>query len=164
MTDHRHSDIVQLAAFLIGEEEYVVDILRVREIIRPLRITPVRRGPKFIEGVISLRGIVIPVVDMRRRFSLPPADMPHRKIVILSIDARTVGLIVDRVTEVVRVPKGSIQPAPGILEGERAPFFMGVCAYQSRQLILLNVKNVIASDEVVTPESPDSILEPSGLL
>ena len=65
-------EITQLTAFKVGDEEYVVDILRIREIIRPLPVTPVRRGPRFVEGVISLRGSVIPVVDMRRRFGLPP--------------------------------------------------------------------------------------------
>src|SRR5690242_10348609 len=99
---HRE-EVVQLAAFVVGNEEYVVDILRVREIIRPQAITPVRRGPKFVEGVLNLRGEVIPVVDMRRRFGIPEADLPHRKVVIVWVEGRTVGLIVDSVTEVVRV-------------------------------------------------------------
>jgi len=162
MTVPRQSDIVQLTAFYVGDEEYVVDILRVREIIRPLPITAVRKGPRFVEGVINLRGVVVPVIDLRRRFGLPALDLPHRKIVVLEVESRTVGLIVDRVTDVVRVPRRSIQPAPGMLEGGRAPFFLGVCAHQSRQLILLNVKSVIASDEEVVPESPERILGSQG--
>jgi purine-binding chemotaxis protein CheW len=147
-------EIVQLTAFNVGNEEYVVDILRVREIIRPLPITPVRRGPKFVEGVINLRGAVIPVVDMRRRFDLPAADSPNRKIIILAIDRRTVGLIVDQVTEVVRVRRSAIRPAPGLLDDGSAPYFLGVCQHQNRLLILLNVKHVMASEEVITPPDP----------
>ncbi len=160
MTANSRGEIVQLAAFMIGDEEYVVDILRVREIIRPLPVTPVRRGPRFVEGVINLRGNIIPIVDMRRRFGLPEVELPHRKIMILTVEGRTVGLVVDRVTEVVRVPKRSIQPAPLLLGDGRAPFFLGVCSFQSRELILLNVKTIIATEEEVIPTSPDSIIDP----
>ena len=153
MSRERDDSIVQLAAFLVGDEEYVVDILRVREIIRPIKITPVRRGPKFVEGVINLRGAVIPVVDLRRRFGLSDGHQAHRKIVIVSVDRRTLGLLVDRVTEVVRVPRSTIRPAPGLLESGRAPYFLGVCHHKGRTLILLNVQNVIASDEEIDPPS-----------
>ena len=117
-------DIVQLTAFKVGGEEYVVDILRIREIIKPLPITPVRRGPRFVEGVISLRGAIIPVVDMRRRFGVKPsADEELReRVIILVIDSRVVGLMVDKVTEVVRVPRTQIRPAPGLLADDQAPF------------------------------------------
>ena len=158
MTDRREQEgLAQLTAFRVGDEEYVVDIMRVREIIRPMQVTPVRRGPKFVDGVINLRGIVIPVLDMRRRFGLPEAKLPHRKIIILSVEDRTVGLGVDRVTEVVRVPRSAIQPAPGLFEG-RAPFFLGVCEHMGRELILLNVRNVIGSEDDIEPPSTNDIL------
>lgn len=147
--DRREDSIVQLAAFRVGGEEYVVDIMRVREIIRPMAITPVRKGPRFVEGVISLRGAVIPIVDLRRRFDLPDAESPLRKIVIVMIEGRTVGLMVDSVTEVVRVSRSAIRAAPGLLEADRAPFFLGVCEYRGRTLVLLNVKKVISTDEPI---------------
>ena len=84
--DRRDDGLVQLAAFRVGDEEYVIDIMRVREIIRPLPITSVRKGPKFVEGVINLRGAVIPIIDLRRRFDLPAEECPHRRIVIVMID------------------------------------------------------------------------------
>ncbi len=143
------NEVVQLAAFKVGEEEYVVDIMRVREIIRPVPVTPVRKGPRFVEGVINLRGTVIPVIDLRRRFDLPVVDSAERRIMIMSIEGRTIGVIVDAVTEVVRVPRGQIRPAPGLLEQDRAPFFLGVCQHRGRTLVLLNVKNVVASDEAI---------------
>lgn len=144
-------EITQLTAFKVGDEEYVVDILRIREIIRPLPVTPVRRGPRFVEGVISLRGSVIPVVDMRNRFGLGPleTDSSKRRVIILVIDGRVLGLIVDAVTEVVRVPRTSIRPAPGFLDADRAPYFMGVCYHKERILILLNVRNVVESEEAI---------------
>ena len=153
-------EITQLTAFKVGDEEYVVDILRIREIIRPLPVTPVRRGPRFVEGVISLRGSVIPVVDMRRRFGLPPleSDSSKRRVIILVIDGRVLGLIVDAVTEVVRVPKSSIRPAPGFLDADRAPYFMGVCHHKQRILILLNVRNVVESDEDIDVMTPGQVM------
>lgn len=155
----RKDEIVQLAAFRVGGEEYVVDIRRVREIIRPVPITRVRKGPKFVEGVISLRGSVIPIVDLRRRFDLPAEESPDRKIMIMAIEGRALGLIVDAVTEVVRVPRGDIRPAPGLLEGDQAPYFLGVCHYHSRTLVLLNVKNIITSDEAIRVPTPDEVLQ-----
>ena len=105
------TDIVQLTAFMVGDEEYVVDIQRVREIIRPTKITPVRRGPKFVEGVINLRGLVIPIIDLRRRFGVSVSPSSKERILIMSIGERVTGLVVDRVTEVVRVSRQSIRRA-----------------------------------------------------
>jgi purine-binding chemotaxis protein CheW len=153
--------IVQLAAFRVGGEEYVVDIMRVREIIRPQVLTPVRKGPRFVEGVLNLRGAVIPVVDLRRRFDLPPSEAPGRKIVILAVQARIIGLMVDNVTEVVRVPKSSIRPAPGLLDPRAAPFFLGVCHHKGRTLVLLNIRNVVAHDGPIPTPNPNPV-EPAA--
>lgn len=156
----RDVDIAQLTAFRVGSEEYVVDIMRVREILRPMPITRVRKGPRYLEGVINLRGSVIPIIDLRRRFDLPCEQSAHTKIIILSVDGRVVGLVVDSVTDVVRVPRSSIRPAPGLLEADRAPYFMGVVTYRGRTLILLNVKNVVGSDEPLEPPSADELSRP----
>ncbi|MBI3179200.1 MAG: chemotaxis protein CheW, partial [Deltaproteobacteria bacterium] len=153
-------ETVQLAAFAVGEEEYVVDIMRVREILRPVPVTPVRRGPQFVEGVINLRGTVIPVVDLRRRFDLKADDHPRRRILIVSIDGRLVGLVVDRVTEVVRTPRSAIRTAPALVGPERAPYFLGICPHKGRTLILLNVKAVVASDEAISTPSAADLIEP----
>ena len=143
-------DIVQMAVFTLGAEEYVVDIMRVREIVRPLPITPIRKGPKFIEGVVNLRGTVIPIVDLRRRFDLPAEDHDGRRIIILAVEGRTIGLIVDGVTDVLRVRRGDIRPASGLLAGDRAPYFHGVYHTEGRTFVLLNVKTVVSTDEVIS--------------
>ncbi|MFC1611754.1 chemotaxis protein CheW [Myxococcota bacterium] len=159
MMSVRDDDIVQLAAFRVGTDEYVVDIKRVREIIRPMPITPVRKGPRFVEGVISLRGSVIPIIDLRRRFDLVEEDAPGRRIIIMTIDGRWLGLMVDSVTEVIRVPKSTIRPASGLLESGRAPYFLGVCHYKDRTLVLLNVKNIVATDEAIDVSSAAALHE-----
>jgi purine-binding chemotaxis protein CheW len=160
----QQDNIVQLTAFKVGDEEYVVDIWRIREIIRPQSITPVRRGPRFCEGVISLRGSVIPVVDMRNRFGLPPleAESSKRRVIILVIDGRVLGLIVDAVTEVVRLPRSLIRPAPGLLDDAKAPYFMGVCNYRERLLILLNVRSIVESDEDIDMMNADELMLAEG--
>ena len=142
-------EVVQLTAFRVGQEEYVVDIMRVREIIRPVPITRVRKGPTFVEGVINLRGEVIPIIDLRRRFDLPAEETPSRKIIILTVEGRVLGLVVDAVTEVVRVPRNAIRVAPGLFDDHQAPYFLGVCHYKNRTLLLLNVKSVVATDESI---------------
>jgi purine-binding chemotaxis protein CheW len=142
-------DVVQLTAFRVGTEEYVLDIMRVREILRPLPVTKVRKGPRFVEGVINLRGEVIPIIDLRRRFDLPADDHAGRKIIIVMVEGRTLGLIVDAVTEVARVPRNNIRPAPEVFSDETAPYFLGVCEHKGRTLLLLNLKAVLGTDEQI---------------
>jgi purine-binding chemotaxis protein CheW len=119
---------VELCTFRIGEEDYAVDIQRVREIINPLPVTPVPRAPGFIEGVIRLRSEVIPVVSVRKRFGLP-ATTPTRKsrFLVVRIGGRRIALVVDEVTEVVRLARGEIRPAPEFPDATGPRFFMGVC-------------------------------------
>lgn len=151
MSPKAASHIVQLAAFRVGTEEYVVDVMRVREIIRDEHIVPVHKGPKFVKGVLNLRGVVVPVVDMHRRFGIAQPSAPRRKILILQVDSRVLGIVVDAVTEVVRVPKSSIMPAPEWMGESQAPYFSGICHYKGRNLILLNIKNVLSTDDPITP-------------
>jgi purine-binding chemotaxis protein CheW len=119
---------VELCTFRIAGEDYAVDIMRVREIINPLPVTPVPRAPPFIEGVIRLRSEVIPVVDVRKRFRLPPTA-PTRKtrFLVVRIGGRRVALVVDEVTEVVRLARGEIRAAPSFSDDGAPRFFLGVC-------------------------------------
>jgi len=148
---------VQLCTFRIGGEDYAVDIMRVREIIQPLPVTPVPRAPAFVEGVVRLRGEVIPVVDVRKRFGLP-ATPPTRKskYLIVTVAGRRLGLMVDEVCEVLRLARAEIRPTPDLV-GLRGPrFFLGVCGGEaaqgpagrrgggaSRLRLLLNVKALL---------------------
>ena len=152
--------IVQLAAFRVGREEYAVDVMRVREIIREEFIVPLHQGPKHVKGVLNLRGAVVPVVDMHSRFALTSPMVPRRKILILQVDTKILGLIVDAVTEVARVPKSSVMASPEWLGETQAPYFSGICHYKGRNLILLNIKNVVATQGPITPLLAELALAP----
>jgi len=109
---------VQLACFRVGSELYALDIMRIKEIIRPQKLTPVPKAPSFIEGVINLRGSVIPVADMRKRFDLPiDEDTRKNRIVICSLAKRNIGLLVDEVKEVKRFTRKDIAPSPQFIQG-----------------------------------------------
>ena len=139
--------LAQLCAFRLGGEDYAIDIMRVREIIHPLPITPVPRAPAFVEGVIRLRGDVIPVVDVRKRLALPVTAATRRtRFLVVTVARRRVALVVDEVREVLRLPRSEIRPAPslGVAAGPR--FFLGVCGGErvdSPLRLLLNVKALL---------------------
>lgn len=147
MTDGR-PEIVQLATFTVGGERYALDIMRIKEIVNPLRITPVPRAPAFIEGVVELRGAILPVVDLRKRFDLE-ATPPTRstKFMIVGIDGRIVGLVVDGVGEVLRIPRSDLRPTPAMIAQETASCFTGCCHHDGRIIMLLDIDRILSSQE-----------------
>ncbi len=150
---------VQLLVFGLADEEYVVDIMRVNEIIRPEVVTRVRKAPEYVRGVIELRDQIVPILDLRRRLQLEPRgsdELPF--VIIVTVEGTTVGIEVDRVVEVVRVGRSAIKAAPGLThEGDSAPFFLGVCPWKDRLLMLLNIKRLVLSRDQVTPEAWASV-------
>ena len=146
--------LAQLCTFRVGGEDYAIDIMRVREIIPPLPVTPVPRSPPFMEGVVRLRGDVIPILDVRRRLGLPvPPATRKTKYLIVNVAGRRLGLIVDEVTEVVRLPRGEIRAAPALVDSGGPRFFLGVCGGEGgaaggrrgagRLRLLLNVRALL---------------------
>ncbi len=119
--------VVELFAFRVGSEEYVVDLHRVREVVAPLPVRRMPRIPPYLEGVVDLRGEVVPVVDVRRRFGLT-AGTPTRKtkLLLVQVAGMPLGLVVDAVTEVVRVPRAAIRPAPALARRAAPRLFLGV--------------------------------------
>jgi purine-binding chemotaxis protein CheW len=150
----RAVELVQMVAFSVGEGEYAVDIMRIKEIINPVKITAVPKAPQFIEGVIELRGAILPVVDMRRRFDLPTAP-PTRatKFLIVAIEMAgrrmIVALIVDGVSEPVRVERSELRAAPALAQGSTS-YFTGVVHHQDRILMILDLDALLSSTEKVT--------------
>lgn len=143
---------IQVVAFRIGEEEFSIPILAVQEIIRMVEITRLPNVPDFVEGVINLRGKVIPVVDLRKRFGLPGKERDGgSRIVIVSLDGEdgdgTVGLIVDSVSEVLRLDIEAIEPLSGIGTGIGVEYIDGVGKVGERLIILLNIHKILTSEE-----------------
>jgi purine-binding chemotaxis protein CheW len=133
--------------FRLGEEEYALDILAVREINRMMDITRVPRAPDFIEGVVNLRGNVIPVIDLRKRFGLPPRERDKAtRIIVTEVGARVVGFVVDTVKEVLRIRSDTVEP-PGEIAGIDAEYIKGVGKIEDRLLILLDVERVLTRRE-----------------
>ena len=138
----------QLVVFDLNEEAYGVDIGAVREIIRMQEITRVPRAPRFIEGVINLRGKVIPVVDLRTRFSMPAGERTDQhRIVVVDVVGQDIGMVVDAVTEVSRVSEGSIEPPSAVITTDDSDYLTGIVKTDQKLIILLDIAKVISADE-----------------
>ena len=138
----------QLVVFDLASEAYGVDIGAVREIIRMQDITKVPRTPEFVEGVINLRGKVIPVVDLRKRFMLPVAEQnDDNRIVVVDIGGQDIGVVVDAVTEVLRILSDSVEPPSSVITTTDSDYLMGICKLESRMIILLDLERVLSDDE-----------------
>lgn len=141
--------LIQLVTFSIGEEEFGVNILQVQEIIRTMEITNVPRAPEFVEGVINLRGKVIPIVDMRSRFGLESKEHDkYTRIIVIEIDMIIVGFVVDAVSEVLRIPANSVQPPPPVVAGMDSEYIDGVGKLDDRLLILLDLDSLLDNEEM----------------
>ena len=142
-------ELFQLVTFSIGEEEFGVDILKVQEIIRTMEITKVPRAEKFVEGVINLRGKVIPIIDLRRRFGLvsKPHDK-HTRIIVIEISNMIVGFVVDSVSEVLRIPASTVEPPPPVVAGVESEYIAGVGKLQDRLLILLDLDKLLSGNDL----------------
>ncbi len=132
---------LEMLAFQLGSEEYAVPVELVREVLTPREVTPVPNTPDYILGVCSLRGAVLPVIDLHRRLGLPPAEGDERsRIIVVSPGQEDrVGLFVDRVRGVVRFPASAVRPAPETVE-QGAEFLLGIARRDDRLLILLDAE------------------------
>lgn len=131
---------LQLVTFGLGDEEFAVDILAVQEINRMMPLTRVPSSPPEVEGVINLRGKIIPVVDLRRRFGLEATKLSEQsRIVVVEVHTRVIGFIVDRVSEVLRISSKIVEPAPSMSCSVDSDFIAGVGKLPDRLLILLDL-------------------------
>ena len=147
--DRRDDDLLQLVTFSIGSEEFGVDILKVIEIIRTMEITKVPKAPAFVEGVINLRGLVIPIIDLRRRFGLAEkAGDSDTRIIVIEINGMSVGFVVDSVSEVLRIPANTVEPAPPVVAGVDSDYISGVGKLEDRLLILLDLDTLLSADDL----------------
>jgi purine-binding chemotaxis protein CheW len=138
----------QLVVFQLGAELYGVEISRVHEIIRQQAVTRVPRSPDFVEGVINLRGKVISVINLRRRFGLPAAEHTRAsRIVVVDINEQVIGMVVDGVSEVLRVNGAIIEPPSPAVAGIDSEYLQGIAKLPERLVILLDLDRVLTRDE-----------------
>ncbi|RME33823.1 MAG: chemotaxis protein CheW [Deltaproteobacteria bacterium] len=136
-------------SFFIGREQYAVDIEQVKEIIKPREVTEVPRTPDFLPGIISLRGIIVPVIDLARRLRLGETQQSDRtRIIVCELGDRIAGLLVDTIAQVVDVSEHQVEPPPAVLTGLDRDMVEGVGRIQGRMVVLLNVEQVLDLEHV----------------
>lgn len=141
-------ELNQLISFMVGSEEYGMEILRVKEVIRSPEITSLPKAPSFVKGIINLRGDVIPIVDLRDKFGLPSdVTTSATRIIVVDVDGRLVGMVVDSASQVVRIPSDQIDPPPPIIGGISTEYIKGVAKLNDRLVILLNIDSILSGEE-----------------
>jgi purine-binding chemotaxis protein CheW len=137
-------EFLELLCFRVAAEKYALNIMEIKEIIKPRNVTEVPRVPPFVSGVLSLRGIIIPVFDMRKRLGHNGAkEVGKERIVVVKKGNEFCGLLVDEVTQVVRIAAASIEPPPAVLDGIDRDFVGGIGRFEGQMLILLNLEKVL---------------------
>jgi len=148
MSSKLSGQTMQVVSFALGSEEYGVDIAQVQEINRMVTITHVPRAPHFMEGVINLRGQLIPIIDLRTRFGMPRTEhTKNTRIVVTEIGTKRVGMVVDSVSEVLRLPIEQIEDAPDMIAGVDTEYIRGVGKMDERLIIMLDLARVISGNE-----------------
>jgi purine-binding chemotaxis protein CheW len=136
---------LQLVTFEVANEEFAVDILAVQEINRMMELTRVPQSPPEVEGVINLRGKIIPVIDLRRKFGMAESEKNEAsRIIVVEVHKRVIGFIVDRVHEVLRISSDIVEPAPAMVCSIDSEFIAGVGKLQDRLIILLDIAKLFA--------------------
>lgn len=142
--------LINLACFKVGEETFAADIMLIREIILCRKVTHIPKAPDFIEGIINLRGKVIPVIDMRKRLGLAATE-PTRaaRIIITRVTGKDVGLIVDSVVNVIRIEEGEMQAAPKIATGIDSEYLKGIVRDADELVLVLDMEKVLSTTETI---------------
>ncbi len=145
---HTHTRELQLVAFRLGKETYAVDIQQVQEIIRMQHITQVPGAPSFVEGVINLRGRIVPVIDLRQRLGLPRGERTgETRIVVVEVPPHRVGMVVDAVEEVFRIQEEEIEPPSPLVASIQEKYLRGVGKSGDRLIILLDLEEILKKEE-----------------
>jgi purine-binding chemotaxis protein CheW len=140
--------IIQLVSFVLEDVEYGVDILAVHEILRFPEITRLPNTPNFIKGVINLRGNVIPVVDVRKRFGFSRARITDlTRIIVIETTDKLTGLMVDNVHQVVRISRNNVDPPSELIEGVSEEYIWGIGRLKDRLIVILNLSNILFLEE-----------------
>ncbi len=141
--DVKIDEVIQLVGFIVGEEEFSVPILSIQEIIKPIKWTRVPQTPNYILGVFNLRGAVIPLIDLRSRFSLEMIKhTDDTRFIVMKHNDEVAGFVIDRLTEAIRMPKKNIGPAPDTISEEES-LIDGVGKQSDRIITILKVEKLL---------------------
>ncbi len=152
--ENENSGTLQLASFRLANEEYGIEITKVQEIILMGEITRIPQTPIFIKGLINLRSSVIPIVDLRQRFSMQcDAPTDETRIMVVNVEGRTIGIIVDAVSEVLRVNQNHIAPPPPTVAALGKEYLTGLVKLENRLLIMLNIDKILSLADAETLET-----------
>ena len=142
-TKDAHDELIQLVSFRLGQEEFGIDILKVQEINRMVEITKVPQAPHYCEGIINLRGKVIPVVNLRKKFDLEVQEWDkNTRILVCDVNSNVIGMIVDSVEEVLKVLKSTIEPPPSVVGSVSSDYINGIAKLDERLLIFLDISRI----------------------
>jgi purine-binding chemotaxis protein CheW len=135
---------IELLGFMLSDEQYALDVLEIKEIVRLQAITPVPRSPAWLKGIVTLRGVIVPIFDLRSRLGLAEIEHgPDTRIVVVYRGEEFAGLIVDRITQVMRLAVDAIEPPPQTIAEVEAQFLRGVVRHRDQLVILLNLARVV---------------------
>src|SRR6516165_1646689 len=147
--------VIQLVGFRLDNEDYAIAITKIQEIILIKPITRIPQVPDFIEGLINLRGSVIPIVNLRKRFGLLPREVDEEtRTIVVNIHDKTVGCIVDAVTQVMRINREQIQPPPLSVLAVSHQYIAGVARRDDRLVIILDMEKLFGAEELTTAPRP----------
>ena len=143
-------ELTQLISFMVGKEEYGLEILNVKEVIRIREITKIPKAPVFVKGIINLRGDVIPIIDLREKFGLETKEYTTMtRVIIVEVDGKSIGMVVDSVSQVIRIEKDQVEPPPSLIGGISAEYLRGVGKLGERLIIMLNIDRILTVDEKI---------------
>src|ERR1700726_3091049 len=147
--NHQPLDAIEVLAFTLGHEEYAISILKVQEIRGYDSVTRIANAPDFIKGVVNLRGIIVPIVDMRIKFNLgEPTYDQFTVVIILNISGRVVGMVVDSVSDVITLSMDQVKPAPEMGTTFDSDYLIGLGTLDERMLILVDIDKLMSSGEM----------------
>jgi purine-binding chemotaxis protein CheW len=147
--DESKGELNQLVSFSLDDEEFGIEVLKVREIIRMTAITHMPNTPHYVEGIINLRGRVIPIISMRRKFGLPEMESNNQtRIIVVDVGGALTGFVVDAVSEVIRISDSEVQPPPPVVSGGiDQECITGVINRPDRLLVLLSLDKIFSQEE-----------------
>jgi purine-binding chemotaxis protein CheW len=139
---------LQIVTFLIGTEEFGLDVFSVQEVLRYEPVTPIPKAPAFVEGIIEMRGTLVPVIDLRRRLEVDHATIDAQtRIVVIYFEGERLGLVVDAVTAVLRIPESAVSDPPRYFHGIAAEYIRGIAKLEERLVVLLQIERILTSEE-----------------